>query len=378
MEPETEEGFLSGLATVGLYFAAILAGYTIQEVLMYLYSLLVLSEEHVTLAMTPEFAPIVAPLHRKLQMLGLLAIVGLPMGTIALNIAVIFLATKTYLILIPYLLYVTWILFDKAPLRGGRSSTFMRQPAIMKYFREYFPASLMAVRELDPKHKYLFGYHPHGIIALSVWANFAGDHDDYRRIMHGIDLRIVTLGGNFYVPFFRDLLLACGFIGASRTSIVSALKNGSSVMVVIGGAAESLHAMPGNTNLILKNRRGFVRLAMENGCHLVPCYGFGENELFNQSQRPLVRRVQQLMKSKLGWVLPLFSGRGVFSYNFGILPHRVPLTSVIGEPIPVPHVANPTNEQIEHYHKLYIKGLKNLYKQFKYLTDGDDVLQIID
>ena len=149
--------------------------------------------------------------------------------------------------------------------------------------------------------------------------------------MKGIDLRIVTLKGNFFVPFFRDLVLVreypirlqgAGFIAATRNSIARALQKGCSVMVVIGGAAESLYAMPGNTNVVLKNRKGFVRLALQNGAYLVPCYGFGENELFNQSTRPIVRRFQQLMKRKLGWVMPVFAGRGIFNYRYCSFPYN--------------------------------------------------------
>ena len=40
---------------------------------------------------------------------------------------------------------------------------------------------------------------------------------------------------------------------------------GHSVAIVVGGAAESLEARPGNFTLTLKHRKGFVKLALRSG-----------------------------------------------------------------------------------------------------------------
>lgn len=58
------------------------------------------------------------------------------------------------------------------------------------------------------------------------------------------------------------------------------------VVIVPGGAAEALHARPGNFTLVLKNRKGFVRLALQHGADLVPAYSFGENDLYQQMDNP--------------------------------------------------------------------------------------------
>ena len=38
-----------------------------------------------------------------------------------------------------------------------------------------------------------------------------------------------------------------------------------SCVVVVGGAAEALEARPGNFKLVLKNRKGFVKMALKTG-----------------------------------------------------------------------------------------------------------------
>lgn len=64
------------------------------------------------------------------------------------------------------------------------------------------------------------------------------------------------------------MLSISGLCDSSKESINYILNNkgtGNAVIIVIGGAAEALEARPGNYNLTLKNRKGFVRLAIKAG-----------------------------------------------------------------------------------------------------------------
>lgn len=101
----------------------------------------------------------------------------------------------------------------------------------------------------------------------------------------GIDYRVATVTASFKIPFWRDLVLACGGISASRHSVDYCLRSGKSVVIVVGGALEALDARPGSVDLTLRRRRGFVRMALKRGAHLVPVYSFGENELYEQVRR---------------------------------------------------------------------------------------------
>jgi hypothetical protein len=54
----------------------------------------------------------------------------------------------------------------------------------------------------------------------------------------------------------------------------------------------------------------------------------------------------------------------VIAYFSGLMPFRVPLTSVVGDPIQVPQVDNPSQELIEEYHKKYIQSLEKLHSHY--------------
>lgn len=65
--------------------------------------------------------------------------------------------------------------------------------------------------------------------------------------------------------------------------------------------------------------------------YLVPVFSFGENELFKQIGNPegsWLRSLQNRMQKIMRFSMPLFYARGIFQYNFGILPYRKPIHSV--------------------------------------------------
>jgi len=64
---------------------------------------------------------------------------------------------------------------------------------------------------------------------------------------------------------------------------------------------------------------------------LVPMFAYGENDLYKQVANPpgsRLRRLQTLMTKLLTFSPPLFHGRGIFNYTFGLLPFRHPVEVV--------------------------------------------------
>lgn len=90
---------------------------------------------------------------------------------------------------------------------------------------------------------------------------------------------MVTLNFHFHIPFFREVVLSWGLSSVSAESLNYMLqmpndkshplnKDGytsNAVMVVVGGAQEAIYSRPRNYELVLKKRKGFVRLALRNG-----------------------------------------------------------------------------------------------------------------
>ncbi|CAE6418493.1 unnamed protein product [Rhizoctonia solani] len=205
----------------------------------------------------------------------------------------------------------------------------------------------------------------------------------------GINPHLLTLTSNFHVPIYRDILLHLGICSVSKRSCANILKRGAgeAICIVIGGAAESLSAQPGTADLTLKRRLGFVKIAMQHGADLVPVFSFGENDIYEQlsnEKGTTVHKLQTKFQSVFGFTLPLFHGRGLLNYNFGLMPYRRPIVSVVGRPIHVTKTDDPSKAQVEATQKLYIEELMrpsfafDHYDRHLVVLESDDMSNVAD
>ncbi|XP_015266838.1 PREDICTED: diacylglycerol O-acyltransferase 2-like [Gekko japonicus] len=284
-------------------------------------------------------------------------------------------------------LYLTWLIFDwDTPEKGGRSSSWIRNWFIWNHFRDYFPIQLVKTHNLLPSHNYIVGIHPHGILCVGAFCNFVTHSTGFCEKFPGIQPFMATLAGNFRLPVFREYLMSGGLCPVTREAIghlISMNGTGNAVAIAVGGAAESLTCRPGLITLILKNRKGFVRMALQHGAHLVPAFSFGENDLFQQlvfEEGTCMKSLQNRFQKLLGFAPCFFYGRGFTSvHSRGFLPFPRPITTVIGEPVTVPKIERPSCGTVDAYHAMYVKALLKLFNdnKVKYGLSETDELQIL-
>jgi len=290
-------------------------------------------------------------------------------------------------LLVPYLIYIFFFANNHSDGSSPyRRSEFLRNLPIWRLYSEYFPIRLHRTVELDPKRNYIFAYQPHGIISHGAFGNFCTEATGFKQLFPGIKNTLLTLEQSFTIPFNREYLLAMGLASVSRESCEALLRGygaptgkkagrslfnpmswfsisratvgeedakvpegGRAITIVIGGARESLEAQPGTMKLVLKKRRGFIKLAIREGAGVVPVLGFGENGMSTYiSQEPgvnansridlykqvvpradgWIHRMQIALKKTLGFTVPLIHARGVFNYDVGLLPYRHAINTV--------------------------------------------------
>lgn len=298
-------------------------------------------------------------------------------------------------LLIPYLIH-TYI-FSNASTNGtlARRSEFVRRSKIWSLFASYFPARLHRTIELTPTRKYIFGYHPHGIISHGAFAAFGTEALGFSDLYPGITNTLLTLDTNFRIPLYRDYALALGLASVSKESIENLLSVGGlngagmgrAVTIVVGGARESLDAKPRSLRLVLKSRKGFVKLAIRMGADLVPTLAFGENDLYDQvnsEEHPRVHKFQMILKKLMGFTIPLFHARGIFNYDVGLQPYRSPVNIVVGRPIQVVQqgagdgAVDP--KYLNEVHEKYVDELMRLWESHKdaFAKHREEELEILE
>ncbi|KAE8620264.1 hypothetical protein XENTR_v10010172 [Xenopus tropicalis] len=317
------------------------------------------------------FAPLKIPFSRRLQTGAVLqwAVSFLAMAQCCIALYILLLFSRYWYLAV---LYGVWLYIDwDTPSKGGRRSNWVRSWTVWKYFAEYFPIKLLCTAPLDPKYNYIMGFHPHGVLVVGAFGNFCTEGTGFSRLFPGLTPHLLMLPAWFRVPFFREYIMSGSLVSSDRSSahhLLSQKSGGQALVIAVGGPPEALDAKPGELTLQLLNRTGFIKMALTHGAHLVPVLSFGENDLYNQVNNPrgsLLRATQEKLQKIFGIALPLFHGRGVFQYSWGLLPHRRPIYTVVGSPIHVTKTPCPTREQISSLHSLYIAKLRDLFETHK-------------
>lgn len=375
-------------------------------------------------------APLNIPLNRRLETVGVIwHVISIPVFII-LFLIILSLGWISWLVVIlPY--FIWWYGFDlHTPTNGKatyRSRDWVKNLIIWEWFVNYFPIRVHKSCDYEPTFsiepvkvdededeedlinensttlvdkvfeflrlgkrlnssgsvkvcngpRYIFGYHPHGVISMGVMGLFATNiirnepfepplkflrflfHNPskFKPLLPNIGkIFPLTLTTQFTLPFYRDYLLSMGLTSASAPNIKSLINNGdNSVCIVVGGAQESLlnsnvsnnpvnkrpvSRSPKEIKLVLNKRKGFVKLAIELGnINLVPIFGFGEADIYNII-KPKTGSIgdwfQKWLKKHFHFTIPFFSARGIFIYDFGFLPFRNPINICMGRPIYVP------------------------------------------
>jgi hypothetical protein len=245
---------------------------------------------------------------------------------------------------IPLLIYFGWIVFDSKSAHTGwpnnKFRRYIRFHPIWNWFRgmifglidkidnnvlAYFPAQLVKTHEVDPERKYILGYHPHGVYAFALFSNVVFSHH-FNALFPSLDLMMTTLPANFWFPIWRDYALALGTATCTSDSIKYRLQNGekgATVVIALGGAEEFKHLNYGTMDLVLKKRKGFIKIALNTGTSLLPVLGFGENEIYSRLTHPFFDLFHATFHSLFKSAAPIFIGK------WGtLLPERHPLITV--------------------------------------------------
>lgn len=283
------------------------------------------------------------------------------------------------------LLYIIYIKFRASAHTTGtlsqRSDRF-RASWVWSLFASYFPLNLYRTARLSPQKRYVFGYHPHGITLRGAVGALASEAAGFSHLFPGITNTLLMKDEAFRVPLLREYLLASGLGGVSRESCINHLIRGGfdgrgmgqAITITVGGSREYAIARPGTMGVVVRIRKGFIRVAVETGADLVPVVAFGENELFapvDVNSSLLKRAIAKTWEAFVRHPVSFATGRwGSF------VPYRHPVRVVVGEPIPVVQQRWDQDEKyIDSLQEQYIEGLRGIYNDWKGVF-GDSSIEI--
>jgi 2-acylglycerol O-acyltransferase 2 len=281
-------------------------------------------------------------------------------------------------VLLPYYTYHK-VLTRPEIKQGGRWVNFSKNFFLFRIERKFLQMSFhtpLPKKFVDAENsnnaQFVIAVFPHGTAA------------DYRIGMDGmldtvfpnIYNKIRTLGASvlFLIPIVREFVLWTSGIDASRTVAEKALDKGYTLLVMPGGESEQIQTIYQRERVYLKNRKGFLKLALRKGVPVVPIYVFGCSDYYQTSIALLQPRLW-LVKN-LGICIPFAVGM----WGSILCPYPVKTTMVIGEPLvfKVKDATKPSPEELDEAHESFCMALMNLFNEHKGpLGYGDRNLEIL-
>lgn len=232
--------------------------------------------------------------------------------------------------------------------------------------------------------------HPHGLLPLGAivsgltWADGGLENDTvtgqklpwpskrgtelHQRWFVRFSVRAAVASGAVgLMPVFYDLFGRLGFFECTKPFIKEVMRKGRTVFVFPGGAEESKYAHPGRYVCCVKNRSGFVRLALEERHNLLPIWTFGDEGLVPIDSDPpvAVASLQRFFRWAIGLHVPVW-----ITSPLNLRFPFPPTTTVIGVPVSLEDLwpkdgSEVSDSAVAEGHRRYIEAQRALFDMNK-------------
>jgi len=285
------------------------------------------------------------------RLLGLLCVLSYPLiwigslgSLVGLPLALIFGNNLTAAMLV--------VLFVIAYVPHGNSAIV--RSFYLRNCPNYFKECTLRIEEgatlgKDDEDPTVLAVSPHGIFSMGWGIAFV--HPAFQHLQFCFS-SVLLLS-----PAFRIFSKLVGKPGsASKDSIKGILKRRESWAIIPGGFEEATIHSSDTHRVYLKDRKGFLKYALQHGYSITPMYAFGENKTFSNLQGFWKPR---LWLNSLG--LPAIVPWG--AWWCAPLMRSVPLLICVGTPFKMTKIKEPTKEQLAQHHAAYIQHFTEFFNR---------------
>mmetsp|Transcript_15389 Transcript_15389/g.23843 ORF Transcript_15389/g.23843 Transcript_15389/m.23843 type:complete len:341 (-) Transcript_15389:233-1255(-) len=205
----------------------------------------------------------------------------------------------------------------------------------------------------NKKKRILFAATPHGVFSYGALCRAIAEPYEMKV------LKTAVAPGVQYVPFVRNIVGIFGFVSASAASLKRNFRNegiAGCVVLYVGGMAELFQSSRDEERLYLSKRKGFIKLALREGVEVFPVYFFGNTSALSILKGPLLT----FLSRRLQISVTIIWGR------FGLpIPRDDKIMCVIGRPLGIPHIENPSDADVNRWHSKYCSEVKRIFDKYK-------------
>ena len=176
-----------------------------------------------------------------------------------------------------------------------------------------------------------------------------------------------------HLPLLSEVLSWNSVTSASKESMTSLMSLGRNIGLLTGGFNSAALFTYGKHRCYVKRRKGFIKLCLVHGYEVRPCYSFGEEKTFWTFNAFEKFRCNVLAEYNIPPVLFLGQYLGVLPYS------EINVDVVVGRAIKMPKIDNPSKEDVEKYHAVYVEALLALFDEWKvkFGYEKDEKLELL-
>lgn len=270
--------------------------------------------------------------------------------------------------IIVLLLIYTDVIQIKPILEGCHRVLVAAFPTTYEATCRHIRKSFLVETTEPPPVKAIYLFHPHGLFITSMIFHLGSTLTDWSiPNVHGVAMHSL-----FHLPFFKQLI-SSKFISSDYGDMKTALDEGKSLGVSVGGLQETLHTTPGRIQAYVSTRKGIFQMALETGTPIVPVLTYGENEIYQVYHSEWLDAIQAFGR-KHGLLLCIPTLESCLHWlSLTVAPFKTPLRTVVGPAIPVGQGKKeaqgqgqgqgqkPTDNEIAALRATYIAALRALY-----------------
>ena len=162
-----------------------------------------------------------------------------------------------------------------------------------------------------------------------------------------------------YTPILKHVLGIFGIVSASKQSMIATLQKkgvAGTIVLYVGGMAELFLSCENEEKLYLKNRKGFIKLALSQGVDVIPIYLFGNTSVLSVLKKGLLASFSRRSGVSLTYIWGRF---------YLPIPRDCKLLYVSGKPLGMPHIPHPTQDDIDQWHAKFCNEVTRIYNQYR-------------
>lgn len=220
---------------------------------------------------------------------------------------------------------------------------------------------------VDSGRKFILAFQPHGVVSFCSLCSWIKAPIELRCIQTAVASVVLK------VPILKNVMGIYGMTDASSRNVhhIFQTKKGINgcLVLYVGGIAELFKTCNNEERLYLKNRKGFIKIALRQGVDVIPVYLFGNTCVLSVLKTGILARLSRKMQVSLTyfwgkWYLPI--------------PRDDKLLYVRGKPLGLPHIAEPTDKDVEHWHAKYVEEVCRLFNENKEKLPAYKHKQLLD